>query len=57
MKNQLKDLHFPDTAIVAGVIRGDQVFIPDGDFQLELNDKAIVLALPEARNALEKLFH
>lgn len=57
VKNQLKDLHFPDTAIVAGVIRGDQVFIPDGDFQLELNDKAIVLALPEARNALEKLFH
>ncbi|MEB2780538.1 Trk system potassium transporter TrkA [Algoriphagus sp. C2-6-M1] len=57
IKNPLRDLHFPDSAIVAGVIRGDQVFIPDGDFQLDLNDKAIVLALPEAKNALEKLFH
>ncbi|MEP0710295.1 MAG: TrkA C-terminal domain-containing protein, partial [Algoriphagus sp.] len=57
VKNPLRELHFPDTAIVAGVIRGDQVFIPDGDFQLNLNDKAIVLALPEAKNTLEKLFH
>ncbi len=56
-KKPLKDLHFPDSAIVAGVIRGDQVFIPDGDFQLNLNDKAIVLALPEAKSPLENLFH
>lgn len=57
-KNPLKNLHFPDTAIVAGVIRGDdEVFIPDGEFTLQLNDKAIVLALPSAKPALEKLFH
>jgi trk system potassium uptake protein TrkA len=56
-KHPLKDLHFPDTAIVAGVIRGEEVIIPDGDFQLHVDDKAIVLALPEARNSLEKLFH
>lgn len=56
-KFPLKEMHFPDTAIVAGVIRGDEVFIPDGDFQLNVDDKAIVLALPEARNSLEKLFH
>jgi len=56
-KNTLKDLHFPDSAIVAGVIRGEEAFIPDGDFQMYLNDKAIVLALPEAKNSLEKLFH
>ncbi|UZD23760.1 Trk system potassium transporter TrkA [Algoriphagus halophytocola] len=57
VKNPLRGLHFPDSAIVAGVIRGEEVFIPDGDFQLDLNDKAIVLALPEAKTALEKLFH
>ena len=34
-----------------------QVFIPDGDFQLQLNDKAIVLALPQAKGSLDKLFH
>ncbi|TVP44114.1 MAG: Trk system potassium transporter TrkA [Mongoliibacter sp.] len=58
IKNPLKNLHFPDTAIVAGVIRGeDQVFIPDGEFTLQLEDKAIVLALPSAKIALDKLFH
>jgi trk system potassium uptake protein len=56
-KYPLKELHFPDTAIVAGVIRGEEVIIPDGDFQLSVDDKAIVLALPEAKNLLEKLFH
>ncbi|MBN7816388.1 Trk system potassium transporter TrkA [Algoriphagus pacificus] len=57
IKNPLRELHFPDSAIVAGVIRGEEVFIPDGDFMLQLNDKAIVLALPEAKGSLEKLFH
>ncbi|SEG19201.1 Trk system potassium transporter TrkA [Algoriphagus boritolerans] len=55
-KHPLRELHFPETAIVAGVIRGEEVFIPDGDFLLHLNDKAIVLALPEAKLSLEKLF-
>jgi trk system potassium uptake protein len=56
-KNPLKSLHFPNTAIVAGVIRGEEVFIPDGDFVLQMEDKVIVLALPGAEGALEKLFH
>lgn len=56
-KKTLKKLHFPDTAIVASVIRGDDVFIPDGDFQLQVNDKAIVLALPSAKLLLERLFN
>jgi trk system potassium uptake protein TrkA len=56
-KNPLKALHFPDSAIVAGVIRGEEIFIPDGDFTLNLNDKVIVLTLPAAKAALEKLFH
>jgi trk system potassium uptake protein TrkA len=56
-KKPLKELHFPDTAIVAGVIRGEEVFIPDGDFILQVDDKAIVLALPAAKSLLEKLLH
>ncbi|AWW32562.1 Trk system potassium transporter TrkA [Echinicola strongylocentroti] len=56
-KKKLRELHFPETAIVAGVIRGEEVFIPDGDFNLQLNDKAIVLALPSAKSSLEKLFN
>ncbi len=56
-KKCLKDLHFPDTALVAGVIRGDEVFIPDGDFVLNIHDRAIVFALPSARPSLERLFN
>lgn len=56
-RKSLKDLHFPETAIVAGVIRGNQVYIPDGDFILQVDDKTIVLALPDAKSPLEKLFH
>ena len=56
-KKTLKALHFPETSTVAGVIRGEEVFIPDGDFKLQLNDKAIVMALPEAKPVLAKLFN
>ncbi|MFD2036175.1 Trk system potassium transporter TrkA [Belliella marina] len=56
-RKALKDLHFPESAMVAGVIRGDQVFIPDGEFVMQIDDKAIVFALPAAKNPLEKLFH
>lgn len=56
-RKPLKDLHFPETALVAGVIRGNQVYIPDGNFILQIDDKAIVFALPNAKSSLEKLFN
>ncbi|MCH7412189.1 Trk system potassium transporter TrkA [Belliella sp. R4-6] len=56
-RKALKDLHFPESAMVAGVIRGEEVFIPDGDFVMQKDDKVIVFALPGAKNSLEKLFH
>ncbi|MEO0790272.1 MAG: TrkA C-terminal domain-containing protein, partial [Bacteroidota bacterium] len=55
-RKPLKDLHFPDTAIVGGVIRGEESLIPNGDFQLALNDRVIVFALPQAISRLETLF-
>jgi trk system potassium uptake protein TrkA len=55
-RKPIKDLHFPRTALIGGVIRGNQTFIPDGDFQLEYDDKVIVFALPKAIGKLEKIF-
>lgn len=55
-RKPLKELHFPDTALIGGVIRGEDSLIPDGNFQLQINDKVIVFALPEAIYKLEKLF-
>lgn len=55
-RRPLKDLHFPTTAIVGGVIRGEESLIPSGEFQFQVDDKVIVFALPEAISKLEKLF-
>lgn len=55
-RKPLKDLPFPDTALVGGVIRGEESLIPNGDFQLQKDDKVIVFALPEAINRVEHLF-
>lgn len=55
-KKPIKDLPFPDQALIGGVIRGEQSHIPNGDFQLQVDDKVIVFALPKAIGRLEKLF-
>ncbi|MCB0635703.1 MAG: NAD-binding protein, partial [Lewinella sp.] len=55
-RKPLKDLHFPDTALIGGVIRGNDSLIPDGDFQLQVEDKVIIFALPQAISRLEQLF-
>jgi len=55
-KKPLKELHFPDTARVGGVIRGEETIIAGGDTQLQVNDKVIVFARPRAIAKLEKLF-
>lgn len=56
-RKPLKDLYFPITATVAAVVRGEQGVIPNGDFVFQLHDKAIVFALPEAMEKIEKLFN
>lgn len=55
-RHPIRDLHFPENALIAGVIRDEESLIPDGSFQLQLHDKVIVFALPEAIHAVEKLF-
>lgn len=55
-KKPLKDLHFPETAIIGGVIRGEESLLPSGDIQLQVGDRVIVFALPEAIGKVERLF-
>lgn len=56
LQHPIRKLHFPKKSIIAGVIRGKNCYIPEGDFQFELNDKVIVLALPEAICQVEEIF-
>ena len=55
-KKRVKDLHFPETALIGGVIRGSETLIPNGNTQLQIGDKVIVFALPQAIKRLEELF-
>lgn len=55
-KKPLRDLKFPKTALVGGVIRGEESLIPTGDFQFQVDDKVIIFALPEAIGKIEQYF-
>jgi len=52
----LRDLHFPKYALVGCVIRKEETLMPNGDFIFQLNDKVIVFTMPEAIEAVERLF-
>ena len=55
-RKPLRDLPFPDSALIGGVIRGEESHLPDGDFQLQVEDKVIVFTLPEGIAKVEQLF-
>ena len=55
-RKPLRALPFPEAALIGGVIRGDESHIPDGDFQLQIDDKVIEFTLPEGIAKVEQLF-
>lgn len=52
----LKELKFPKNAIVGAILRTGKAQIPDGDTLLEAGDRVVVVALPSAVAAVERLF-
>ena len=55
-KYMLKDMNFPQNAIVGGVIRGNESFIAVGDTQIQAYDRVAVFALPDAVKEVDKFF-
>lgn len=55
-KAPLKDMDFPENAIVGGVIRGGEAFIAIGSTQIEAYDRVAVFALPDAVKDVDKMF-
>ena len=49
-------LRVPEGAIIGGIIRGEVSYIANGDFQIEAEDRVVVLTLPNAIKEVEKLF-
>jgi len=52
----LKKLQFPRDAIVAGVVRGEDSFIANGETTIEVGDRVVVFTLPSAVHRVEKFF-
>lgn len=55
-KARIRDLKFPKTANICGVVRNNVGFIPFGGFQLEAGDRAVVFSLTESIHKIEKYF-
>jgi trk/ktr system potassium uptake protein len=54
--HELRNLEFPKTAIIGGVIRDGQGYTTPGDFVFQPKDRVVVLAKPEAIAKVEDLF-
>ncbi|TDU42859.1 trk system potassium uptake protein TrkA [Gelidibacter sediminis] len=52
----IKDLDFPRSAIIGGVIRNGTGIIPLGDFKVMAGDRVVVCCLPRAITQVEKFF-
>jgi trk system potassium uptake protein TrkA len=53
---KIKDVDFPRTAIVGGVIRDKKGLIALGDFLIQPGDRVVVCCLPQALKKIEQLF-
>ncbi|HET8736866.1 MAG TPA: Trk system potassium transporter TrkA [Pricia sp.] len=54
--NTIRDLNFPKTATIGGVIRDDEGIIALGGFEIKAGDRVVVCCLPEAIRKVERLF-
>ncbi len=52
----IRDLEFPRSAIIGGVIRNGQGEVALGDFEIKVGDRVVVCCLPRAIAHVEKLF-
>jgi len=53
---KIRDLDFPRSAIIGGIIRDGEGIIALGDFMIRAGDRIVVCCLPRSINKVEKLF-
>ena len=46
INKKLRDCYFNSEVLVAGIVRNDELFIPNGDSEFKANDKAILIGTP-----------
>jgi len=52
----IRELDFPRSAIIGGVIRDGEGLIALGDFKIINGDRVVVCCLPQSLKKVEKLF-
>ena len=55
-KGPLRSLDLPRDMNIGGIIRNNEVIIPNGDTRIEANDRVVVFALPSGIKKVEKMF-
>lgn len=55
-KAPIRDLDFPEDAVIGGIIRGSETIIAVGNTHIKAYDRVAVFALPSALKKIEKLF-
>lgn len=56
LHRKIKDLSFPNEAIIGGVIRDGKGLIALGDFEIKNRDRVVICCLPSAIKSVESLF-
>lgn len=54
--HKLRELEFPESAVVAMITRGDQVIPPRGRTRIEPDDHVFIVLRPEARYLVDEVF-
>lgn len=55
-RKPLRDIRFPDHAIVGAILRNNHLVVPTGQTQIRPGDRTVVFALPQAVDQLDHLF-
>lgn len=55
-RKPIKDLRFPQDAIVGAVMHDDQMVIPKGDTVIHPDDRVVIFTTPKALHEVEKFF-
>ena len=53
----IKNIDFPRSAIIGGVIRENEGFIALGDFKIQAGDRVVVCCMPQSIKKVESLFY
>ena len=56
-RKMIGKLPMPADAIICGIVRDGESYIATDEFEIETDDRVVVLALPNAIPAVERLFH